>query len=74
MPAAVIYAEVYDDAIEPGGESGFTSEFACRAKNADKGLLGDVFGVGPVAENAIRKAHGFLLMAVDKLCKAGFVA
>jgi hypothetical protein len=48
--------QVYCEAMEPGGESRFTTEAADLSEEMEEGLLSHVFRLGDVAEHA--KAEG----------------
>ena len=49
IPVAVA-REIHGDAVEPGGERGISAETREPAVRTDEGILGELFGIGAIAE------------------------
>ncbi len=63
----VIQAQVGGDAADPRAEFAFEVEGVQTVEGADEGLLGEVFGIGAVVQNAIADVEHAGLVAGDKV-------
>ena len=69
-----VEAETGDDGVEPGGQLGIAAELGKAPVRPEKGLLGDLLGLGRAAEHAQRHAKDAVLVGSDELLKGPRVA
>ena len=62
------------DRVEPGRQLGLAAEARQRAMRAQKGFLGDLLGLGGIAEHPERHAEDAVLIRPDELLERAVVA
>ena len=72
-------AELHEDdidgeAVEPGGKGGVAAEGGDFAVELEEGFLGEIFGLGAVADHAQAEGIDAALMEGEELGKGGMVA
>lgn len=66
IPTDVVQAQVGGNAANPRGEFAFEVEGVQTVERADEGLLGEIFGIGAVVQNAVADVEDARLVAGDE--------
>lgn len=70
----VVQAQVGGDSADPRAEFAFEVEGVQTVEGADEGLLGEVFGIGAVVQNAVADVEDAGLVAGDEVAVGFSVA
>ena len=70
----VVQAQVGGDTADPRAEFTFEVEGVQTVEGADEGLLGEVFGIGAVVQNAVADVEDARLVAGDEVAVSFSVA